>query len=243
MQKLIILFVIIFLLFSCKEVEQLDVVRASELYPLAVGKSFIYRLDSTQPSSFGASLVTKSYLAKDSVDGSFIDAVGKRSFRIFRYLRDTAQTKPWVFAATYSAHFDSTNIEYVDNSLRYIKLANPVSFNTSWKGNVLINTVLPSPYYYLDNWNYTYESLNEPFTTPQGITYENTYTVFQEDMQTPATFSANQYNAKSYSKEVYAKGIGLVYKEFLYWIWQPTPAPARFQDDAYGVKLSLISYK
>ena len=242
MQKFIFIFGII-TLFSCKEVEQLDVVRASELYPLAVGKSFIYRLDSTQPASFGSSLITKSFLAKDSVDGSFIDAVGKRSFRIFRYLRDTAQTKPWTFAATYSAHFDSTNVEYVDNSLRFVKLANPVSFNTSWKGNILINTILPSPYYFLDNWNYTYENMNEPFTTPQGITYNNTYTVFHEDMQTPAVFAPLQYNAKSYSKEVYAKGIGLVHKEFLYWIWQPTPAPARYQDDAYGVKMSLISYR
>jgi hypothetical protein len=242
MQKLFIIATIL-MFFSCKKVEQLDVVRVSELYPLAVGKSFIYRLDSTQPSSFGASLVTKSFLAKDSVDGAFIDAVGKRSYRIYRYLRDTAQTKPWAFAATYSAHFDSTNVEFVDNSLRFIKLANPVSFNTTWKGNVLINTVLPSPYYFLDNWNYSYESIDEPFTTPQGITYDHTYTVFQEDMQTPAVFSPGQYNAKSYSKEVYAKGIGLVYKEFLYWIWQPTPTPARYQDDAYGVKLSLISYR
>ena len=34
----------------------------------------------------------------------------------------------------------------------------------------------------------------------------------------------------------------LIYKEFLHYIWQPTPVPAKFQDDSYGIKLNLISY-
>jgi hypothetical protein len=39
---------------------------------------------------------------------------------------------------------------------------------------------------------------------------------------------------------VYAKGIGLIYKEFLHYEWQ---APKYLEDRTYGIKLNLIDYK
>jgi hypothetical protein len=40
--------------------------------------------------------------------------------------------------------------------------------------------------------------------------------------------------------EVYAKGIGLIYKDFLYWNWQRNPPPAKFEEASYGIKLTLL---
>jgi hypothetical protein len=234
---------VLFFATSCKRTtEDLQLITARELYPVAVGKTFFYRLDSTVAVNFGSSLERRSYHAKDSIESSFNDAQGKPSFRIFRYLRDTLNTKPWAFCATYVASFNDKKLEYVDNNLRFIPLTEPITTNTSWKGNVYINTVLPSPYYFLDNWDYTYKDLDKPYTVRKG-TFQNTYTVLQQDVQTPATFNAAVYNEKSYSIEVYAKGVGLIYKDFLHYIWQPTPTPARYQDDSYGIRLSLIDYR
>lgn len=229
--------------FSCKkESENLNFVSISELNPLAVGKTFFYRLDSTVAINFGASLAKRSYIAKDSIESTFTDLQGRTNFRIFRYLRDTLSLQPWKFNATYSTTFNNDKIEFVDNNLRYVTLVNPVSSNTYWKGNIYINTVLPSSYYFLDNWDYQYQNLNENFTTLKGI-IPNTYKVLQQNTQIPGAFNPSVYNEKSYSVEVYAKGIGLIYKEFLHYIWQPTPTPAKYQDDSYGIKLNLIDYK
>lgn len=244
MKKYLLLIPILICLFSCKKTtETLNIVSINDLYPIAVGKTFFYRLDSTVTASFGASLVTKSYLAKDSIESSFLDASGRKSFRIFRYLRDTLATQPWTFTATYYSTIDSNKIEYNDNNLRFITLVNPVSYNTSWKGNAYINTILPSPYNFLDNWDFHYSTVDEPYTLRQGVV-QNTYSVLQQDYRVPQSgFDASQYNEKSYSIEVYAKGIGLIYKDFIHYIWQPTPAPARYQDDSWGIRLNLIDYK
>jgi hypothetical protein len=243
MKKYLFLIPVIMCLFSCKKAtEKLNIISINDLYPIAVGKTFFYRLDSTVTASFGASLVTKSYLAKDSIESKFIDASGRNSFRIFRYLRDTLAIQPWTFTATYYSTIDNNRIEYNDNNLRFITLVNPVSYNTSWKGNSYINTILPSPFYFFDNWDFHYSSIDDSFTCLKG-TLQNTYIVTQQDTQTPSIFDASVYNEKSRSVEVYANGIGLIYKDFIHYIWQPTPQPARYQDDSWGIRLNLIDYK
>lgn len=243
--NLIAIFSISILLLSCKkENQKLSTISISEAYPLAVGKTFIYKLDSTIPVDFGKKLEVHSYFAKDSIESSFIDATGKTSFRIYRYLRpitDTLNLLPWQFLATHVATINGNTIEYVENNLRFIKLVDPISYNTSWKGNSYINTQQPYGFYYLDDWNYHYTNVEEPFTVIKQK-FDTTYTVLQNDEQTPAVFNDQVLNDKKFGKEVYAKGVGLIYKEFMFYIWQTTPKPA-FQDDSYGIKLNLIDYK
>ena len=169
MKKIVCWMVLIISLMSCsKQTESMNSITINDLYPIAVGKSFIYRMDSTISINFGAALATHSYQAKDSIESSFIDASGRNSFRIFRYTRDTFATEPWVYAATYYTTISNERVEYVDNNLRFITLANPVSYNTTWKGNAYINTVLPSTYYFLDNWDYHYTDLDRPYTCKKG---------------------------------------------------------------------------
>ncbi|MFY7964810.1 MAG: hypothetical protein ACOVO1_07920 [Chitinophagaceae bacterium] len=244
MKKYFLIVVLSTFFFSCKKsMETLTPIVINDLYPITVGKTFIYRLDSTLPINFGASLATKSYQAKDSVESNFMDASGRNSFRIFRYLRDTLGIQPWTFTATYYTTIETNKIEYNDNNLRFITLVNPVSYNTSWKGNAYINTILPSPFYYFDNWDYHYTKLDEPFTCIKG-NIQNTYTVLQQNTKVQqGNFNPSFYDEKNYSIEVYAKGIGLIYKDFIHYTWQPTPAPARFQDDSWGIRLNLIENK
>lgn len=243
MKRLLCFSVIIVMLISCKkQTESLNLVSINDLYPIAVGKTFIYRMDSTVSINFGEKLVKHSYLAKDSIESNFIDASGRNSFRIFRYTTDTLASQPWIYAATYYSTMTTDKVEYNDNNLRFITLVNPVSYNTTWKGNSYINTILPSTYYFMDNWDYHYINLDKPFICKKG-TLQNTYTVMQQDSQIPQSgFDASQYNEKSYSIEVYAKGVGLIYKDFLHYIWQPTPSP-KYEDGSWGIRLNLIDYK
>jgi len=127
---------VLFLLPGCeKKTETFNTLPLSDYYPLVKGKVYYYRLDSTVPAPFGTALVVKSYIAKDTIESTFTDNEGREAFRIFRFIRDTAQKQPWAFASTYTAIAANNRVEYVDNNMRFIKLAGPVINDYTFKGN------------------------------------------------------------------------------------------------------------
>lgn len=227
---------------SCsKHTETLNLTTAKELYPIKVGKTFTYRLDSTVVATFGTALQKTYYLAKDSVESSFLDNQGRQSYRIYRYITDTLASKPYQYAATYFAVIDNNKIEYVDDNLRFITLVNPVSSATTWKGNSYINTTTNITNYFLNNWQYQYQDIDAAYTVKKG-SINNTVTVLQQDESSSPTFNPNFYYNKTYSVEVYAKGIGLIYKDFLHYTYQVTPSKF-YETGSYGIRLSLVDYK
>ncbi|MCW3112725.1 MAG: hypothetical protein JWR18_1121 [Segetibacter sp.] len=240
--SLIILFVAV--ISGCsKQTETLEVATLNDYYPLTVGKTFLYRLDSTVLASFGSSLAVKSYLAKDSIESTFTDNQGRLSYRIFRFIRDTAGLKPWQPAATFVATPTQQTVEFVDNNLRFIKLHAPFTEGYAWKGHSYIDTKsLNTTVGYLDEWQYEYRNVGMA-SKILNTTFDNTVTVFQQDETTPpGPFDRNNYQQRNVGTEVYAKGVGLIYKEFLHWTWQITPPPAKYEDGSYGVKLQLLSH-
>lgn len=235
---------LLFSLFSCKkETETLPASSLSDYFPLEPGKTYLYRLDSTVPASFGSSLIVKSYQAKDTIESSFTDNQGRLSYRIFRFIRDTAGLEPWSFGATFVATPTSEWIEYVDNNLRFLKLHAPVTEGYLWLAHSFIDTKsLNTTVGYLDDWEYEYQNAGAEFTV-LNTTYDSTITVFQHDETTPeGPFDPKNYYQLNKASEVYAKGVGLIYKEFLHWTWDINPPPAKYVDGSYGIKLSLISH-
>ncbi|MBC7722872.1 MAG: hypothetical protein H7068_12665 [Pedobacter sp.] len=238
----LLILIVVIMGFGCaKQSETLTNIAAKELYPISVGKTFTYRLDSTVVATFGASLQKKSYLAKDSIESSFLDNQGRQSYRIFRYITDTLLSKPYQYSATYYAVIDNNKIEYVDNNLRFIPLVNPVSANTTWAGNSAINTTTNSDNYYLNNWQYQYQNINQSYTVKKGV-INNTVTILQQDESSGLNFDPNFYYNKTYSVEVYGKGVGLIYKDFLHYTYQVTPSKY-YETGSYGIRLSLVDYK
>lgn len=230
--------------FSCKkEQEVISLPHPSVYQPLIVGSSYVYRLDSTIAKPFSPILETHSYHLKDSIESVFTDTENRRTYRVFRYLSDTLNFKPWKYIATYTWTISGNNLELTENNLRYIKLVSPITSATGWKGNSYIETKsATSNHRYLDNWIYNYQNIEQPFITLKG-SISNTITVMQRDeTDPPGVFNANNFQERNYSKEVYAKDIGLVYKDFLHWTWQVNPVPG-YQDGSYGIRLNLIDYK
>lgn len=247
MNKLVgaaLVFILFTLSASCKkESEAFQTATVADYFPLEVGKKFLYRLDSTVLASFGSSLTVRSYQAMDSIESTFTDNQGRLSYRIFRLLRDTAGLKPWQFAATYLATPTGQWLEYVDNNLRFIKLHAPLTEGYSWKAHTYIDTKsLNTTVSYLDEWQYEYRDLGQRYRL-LNTTYDSTVTVYQQDETTPSgPFNPANYQQRNLGTEVYARGVGLIYKEFLHWTWQTTPPPAKYEDGSYGLKLRLISH-
>lgn len=247
------LFFVLFLTASCsaffvsckKENEVFETASLSSFFPLEVGKVWTYRLDSIVRTAFGAALVEKRYHLKDSVVATFTDNQGRPSYIIYRYIRDTAARKTWWFGGTMHATITAKWVEYVENNLRLVKLSQPIREGYSWYGHAFIDTHDNSNYRYLDKkngWDYTYQNLDQPYSI-LNKTYDSTVTVAQiDEVSPPGPFDPNFFKQRLFGKEVYAKGVGLIYKDFLYWTWQTSPN-GHYQDDSYGIRLSLISYK
>jgi hypothetical protein len=219
----------------------------SDYFPLTVGKYITYRLDSTVLTQFGRDTVVRSYRCRDQVDAEITDATGRKSFRIIRSMSNLAGTNPYVPAYTFEATPESTDwIEYQENNLRFMKLRFPMIEGFQWKGNSFIDvTSINSPVRYLAGWEYTYQDLGKPYTVG-GKTYPNTVTILQRDEVVPeGPFNPNFFKQYDYSLEVYALGIGLIYKNFDHKVWQPpTPPPdsrpGYWEDGSYRIILSAI---
>lgn len=236
--------ILIAVLSGCsKQSETLPLSSTMNYYPLQIGKHFIYRLDSTLYLSFGSSVIIKSYLAKDSIVNIFQDNNGRTSYTVYRYTTDTLLRNAWQYKSAYFITPANKSVELVDdNNYRFIKLKEPVSEGYSWNGNAYVDAVYELSISYLYNWNYTYQNVNLSYTTPAG-TFDSTVTVLQQDNTFPeGDFNPAYYQQRNYSVEVYAKGVGLIYKDFLHWTWQTDPPPAHYDDGSYGIRLSLIDH-
>jgi hypothetical protein len=211
-------------------------------YSFKVGTSQIYRLDSTILAPSNLDFIVRSYQAKDSVESTLFDNQGRLSYRIFRLIRDLQETKSWQFAATYYATPTEKSIEYVDNNLRFIKMVSPIWNNHRFKGNSFIPNTQGTQFGYLFDWDYEYQKVGEPYKI-NNRTFDSTVTVLQEDFtDPPGPLDPKSYKERNYGIEVYAKGVGLIYKDFLHWAYQPatSSAPAHYEKGSYGIKLTFI---
>jgi len=218
---------------ACKKTtEQYPTPPLSDYYPLTVGKYITYSLDSIvyYPSFYTVASVN-SYQVKQVVDAQITDNQGRPSFRIIRYIR-SGSTGPWNADNTFMATNTGNNLELVENNLRFIKLREPVQLDNTWKGNSYINYNSQVPYlkFYYD-WDYSYDSLNMPAKIG-ALTIDSTIKVNEIDDQTAID--------RTFSEAKYAKGIGLVYRSFLY--WNKGNANGTFSDASYGYILKMIDH-
>jgi hypothetical protein len=229
-----------FLAISCEKKETYASAELKDYLDLAVGKFVRYRLDSTKYIYFGQKDTTIKYQAKEVIEAAITDNLGRQGWRVVRYLNDTAASGPWVPSTTYSLIPTREAVEVVENNLRYIKLKLPITEGFTWKGNSHIDTYsINSEVRFLDNWDYTYENLDEPFTVWNNVSVPETVTVNQRDEVIGIPTDPNAYSEKTQSLEVFGKGIGLVYRNFIHWEYQP-PNPG-FRS-GYGIKLVMIDH-
>ncbi len=230
-------------IYSCKkETATYTSDAISDYVNLQTGKYITYRLDSLLFINYGTMDTVISYQAKDVIDSPFTDNLGRPSWRVIRYLSDTAASKAWVPALTYMITPTRETMEVMENNLRYIKLTLPITNGFSWQGNSYIDTRPINPdLVYLAGWNYTYDSVGDSYSVLAG-TIPNTLIV-QQMNETDLGGSDTLFSSVNFSQEVYAKGIGMIYKNTVNWIYQPpnigTPVGST---TGFGIRMSMIDH-
>ena len=112
---------ITFLFHNCTKEETLPTASILDFFPLEIGRSITYRMDSTVFVNFNSREEVHSYQVKDVVEDLITDNLNRPTYRIRRYIRDTAATQPWADDATFLVTPTRNTLELNDNNLRFIK--------------------------------------------------------------------------------------------------------------------------
>lgn len=238
---------------SCtKKVEVISSEPLSNYIPLQVAKYITYRIDSTVFTNFGRNEETHKYQVKHVIDKQITDNLGRPSYLVYRYIsaiNDTLGTPSvWTPNGSYFITPLSQQIEVIEDNLRFQKIHLPIKEGFSWKGNAYLPF---EPYYTTYNfsnddamadWDYSFDKFESTFTY-NGRNYLNVYTVEEanEALNVPITIPG-AYASLTRAVEKYAKNIGLVYKEYNLWEYQPNPGGSGPYKTGFGIRMWMVDY-
>jgi hypothetical protein len=238
------------LLFSCKkQTEEYPSDKLSDYFLLQPGKYITYRTDSTVFTNFGRTTEVHSYQEKNVIDAQIPDGLGRPSYRVFRFLRDTAGTLPWAPAGSYFITPTNNTIEVIENNLRFVRLALPIQQDNTWKGNRFLPDEAYSTLFSFNNdfdmgsWDYTISSTGGTAAL-NGKTYNDVITVdgINEVINVPVV-TTSAYGSINYLQDQYAKGIGLIHQDLIMWEYQPnTSGTGGGYKNGFGVSRSIIDH-
>lgn len=176
----------------------------SEYFPLKVGAYWIYGMTETTISQVNGQ-VNSMYDLKISITDS-MSANGVVTYKLQRYKRTDA-TQPWVPLDTWSARKDQFQAVVQEGNISYIRMAFPLTEGKTWNGNAL-NTLGGTDKCNDGTFtceNYLVSDLARQFIGT-GLSYDDSVTIFENNDDDPIV-------KKDVRRSVYAKSIGLVYRE------------------------------
>jgi hypothetical protein len=187
-------FILLFLLVTaCSSGDEKPVDIGRDYLPGRVGIFQVYNVDRTEYSEVADPVEAHYELMTEVVD-SFPDVNDEYTYVIHRSTRANSGDD-WEYLDTWSVGISDQEAIVNEENIAYVKIRFPVLNNRQWNGNEF-NVSEPD--------TYEMESVEEPFTIDDQ-TYAKTITIEQEDSE--------DLLFKDKRLEVYAKDIGLIYRE------------------------------
>ncbi|MFM1828119.1 MAG: hypothetical protein RL624_360 [Bacteroidota bacterium] len=212
----LLLFVASILFFSCqKETTIITGANKNAYLPLAIGKSISYHVDSTVWDDVNSVKTTVKYDLKYVMADTFSDNNKRLTYRVDIYRRANSNSNWKANNVMYITDGDST-VEWFEDNVRFVKMVSPVIENYTWDGNSKVNLADPD-LYYLNGWVYRFTNVGKSFSNGYA-SYGDAVIVKQKDYQlndlnTPGV----TFVEKTYAQEVFAKNVGLVYRELIHY--------------------------
>jgi len=222
-------FVALLLLWSCgdKKSDFIPASQVSDYFPVQIGRFITYRLDSTVFVKSGSKVELHQYQVRHSITDTIRDNQQRLTYIAERSIRNADGSGSWTNNGRYYITPLENSVEVVEDNLRVVKVAAPMLDGNSWKGN----TYLPlAPYEVafgtqagkeMNTWEFRYKGLADE--TIEGQQYTNVWTIEQSDLvrNLPPPVSNPGYGSMEVSTEKYSKGIGLVYRNYQIYDFQP----------------------
>ena len=186
-----------------------------QYFPLETGKALIYKvteINIDKPSDYYDTAV---YYLRERTDIPFIDNEGDTAYRIERYKSPT-QSYYWKISDVWEAKLTTYTAEKVEENQRFIKIKFPLAKGKTWNGNLKNE---------LAEKNSTITSLSAQYVN-ENIKLDSCLSITRDS-------SVSQIS-KVYDVEIYARNIGLVYKEI---------TDINSQEVVYGVPIENRIYR
>jgi len=231
----------LFICSSCKDESTFEdpiVDETREYFPIAIGKSITYQVDSIiyDPTEFSVLVDTNRVYIREVVVDTFRDEVGALIHRIERYQANDSNFD-WEIKDVWSASLGATKAERFEENLKFVKMVFPVKDGDIWDGNVFIDetsifSIAGESIEIFKSWFYEVLSTDESEEIG-GFAFENVTTISQADEE--------NLIERRYSMEKYAKGVGLVYREMEIYDTQTIDETIPWVDKAdKGFKLVMV---
>jgi hypothetical protein len=188
-----------FLFFSgCRKETIISAPTSYNYFPSEIGHWIEYEVDSIYHSETDNnnddSVFYYQFHIREIIDSAYIDDAGRENQIVIRYKREDS-LNAWTISNVWTQTISTTAAYRTEDNVSFHKLAFPVSTSVTWNGNDA-NT--------LDEEFYSYEYIHQPATI-DSIYFDSTISVLQID--------ENNFVETFYGNEIYAAGVGLVYKE------------------------------
>jgi hypothetical protein len=191
---------------SCKDkTDDYIVDYGYEYFPMDSGHYVIYDVDSIIYRNADPQAIDSiRFQLKEFYAGTFFDSIQNQLKYRVEYQKRDNENAPWQNERVWYAVKEQTNVQMVENDIKFIKLIFPPRENTEWDGNIY--AAKTGQYQYLNDWTYTYLNVDKPATV-NGLSFDKTLMVSHVG-------DSNLIELLK-SREMYAKGVGLIYKEFV----------------------------
>ena len=236
---LLLVFTLTVAVFSCKKADDIPAPpqATQEYYPLVVGKWVIYDVDSTIWDDTFCVKRFYNYQVKHNVADTFTDDKGRLSYRVETYIRKRVQDD-WVPHDVFYVTNTEVTLEMVYSQLRFVKMVFPIKQGDTWKGNTYILSKNPK-YSYYEDWDYTYRNVGEQYNSGFKV-FDNTVTVEHVDRaESDPELYPEIFASRTMSKEVFASGVGMIYREYYRWTYDPATTKCRKGD---GVVMRAVDH-
>lgn len=174
-------------------------------YPIDSGHSIIYNVDSVTFYYDGINYNrdTVHYQMMAVFGDTIHDLLDSVNFLVRYYTRPDSNSD---WGSPYISYdlLTKTNIQVIENDIRFIKLVFPPQAGETWNGNLFVPTT--GAYTDFLNWTgYTYENTDTSLLL-NGLNYNNALVVSEDNSINVLT--------KQVRTEVYAPNVGLIYEEW-----------------------------
>ena len=220
---------------------------AKDYYPLQIGKTLIYDIDTIiydpQPGN-SVQIDTYRWQIKEVFVDTFKDITGLLTYKIERSQRRRGSIANYEINKIFTAALSNNEALRTEDNLKFIKFPRFFGDHTTWDGNVYCDPTLIIEVagerigFFSKTWHY------------EVLSYGKSEKIGTKDFADLLTIRAQSdtriLTEKRYNLEKYAKGIGLVYKEQHILDTQKLDATIAWEKKAergYIVKQTIVSFQ
>lgn len=193
-------------LLSCSDDGELVILSDTDFFPLKTGTFLLYDVEETVYSSLQQSEKFK-YELKVVVADSFVNVAGGITYVLQRFRKDSLSAD-FQILETWSSRVESTQVVVSEGNISFVKLSLPLVMGKKWNGNAFNslggdqvcgeNPIFPCDLYEITNVGLSFEAAGE---------------IFNETIEVTQNDNSDLIVGQDIRKEIYARNIGLIYKE------------------------------